>query len=280
MIRFPFATVLILAAVSFTSLHASNVVESPGSPAPGAASQFQISEKTQVPGHTLKPGNYTITVVDRLSDRMVLRITSPNGKEESTFLAVPATAAFPAQSSSGPINMRTTSNHGAALRGFVFADGTRAEFVYIKAEAVPLAKANDTTLVAIDPASEGRPDKSNLSPTDRKLVSLWMLTPTVVGNTPGMQAQRYQEASSSTPATASATQDHSQPSQPAPPTVVARNSPSPAPPTPTAPHRVAKPVAVLPHTASSQPLILLIGMLSLPAAVLVGRRRRLGVITR
>ena len=251
--------ILILAAMSFPSLHATNVAT--------PSAQFQISEKTQVPGHTLKPGSYSLQVVDHLSDRMVLRITSDSGKEESTFLAVPPTAAFPSQPGPGPVDMRAKGGHVAALRGFVFPDGTRSEFVYLKAEAVPLAKANNTTLVAIDPSSEGRPDKSNLSASDRQLVTLWMLTPTTIGKTPAIEAQRYQLAANTRP---EPPQDWSVPSsrtaRPAR-TVLASNS---AP----APHRVANPPAVLPHTGSSQPLILAFASFFLCAALFFGYRRR------
>ena len=46
----------------------------PGIATPGTVSQFDVSDKTEVPGHTLKPGSYSITVVDHLADRMVLRV--------------------------------------------------------------------------------------------------------------------------------------------------------------------------------------------------------------
>jgi hypothetical protein len=44
------------------------------------------------------------------------------------------------------------------LRGWYFAGAPSVlEFVYPKAEAVAIAKSNQATVPAIDPASEGRP---------------------------------------------------------------------------------------------------------------------------
>lgn len=69
----------------------------------------------------------------------------------------------------------------AAPKGFVFGDGTVAEFVYSKEEVAPLAKANSTKIVAMNPASEGRVAEPSLSSEDLKMVTPWMLTPTPVG---------------------------------------------------------------------------------------------------
>ena len=82
-----------------------------------------------------------------------------------------------------------------ALRGFVFANGTSVEFVYPKADAVALANANSATVVAIDPASEGRPELAKLTNSDMEMVNLWMLTPVRVGpgnGQKGIEAKRYQ----------------------------------------------------------------------------------------
>lgn len=261
------ALIMAISTMCPTSLLAAGLSPSTNNPTQGTTSRFQLTEKTQVPGHTLNPGSYAIVVLDRLSDRVVLRITSEEGKEESTFLAVPPTATFPGQATAGPVSMAAKGNHTTALRGYVFADGTRTEFVYRKADAVLLAKQNDTTIVAVDPASEGRPDKDDLSPTDRQLVALWMLTPTVVGKTAAIEAQRYQavaEAMKDMPQRAMGTVGRTSNS------LVAGNS-GPR------PHSVTNRIKVLPHTASSQPIVLLIGLLSAFASVFLNLRRRVKV---
>ena len=208
--------------------------ESPGT---GPAAKFTIAEQTQVPGKTLSAGTYTIRVVDHLADRMILRVEG--GGKPTTFLALPSNDLG---GNKGPVPLKAGVEGKAALRGFSFADGTSAEFVYPKGEAVGLAKANDKTVPAIDPASEGRSEATNgLSKTDMQMITLWMLKPTPVGpgdQGPGIKAERYQK--------------------------VASND-SPKPPRPR--------MKALPHTASDMPLVWLFGALSLGGAALLARRR-------
>ena len=165
----------------------------------GPTATFSVSDKIQVPGKTLHAGAYTIRVVDHLSDRMILRVER-KGKPDATFLALRKSRAI-TNSTPGPIRLDGGSK--SAMRGFVFTDGTVAEFVYPKGEAVGLAKANSTTIPAIDPESEGRGKEQNLSNNDLQMVTLWMLSPTLVGpneSKPGITAARVPAACSAHPA--------------------------------------------------------------------------------
>jgi hypothetical protein len=225
-----------LAATTRTSLPSNNGPET---------ASFNLSEKTQIPGKTLKPGDYTIRIVDHLTDRMIVEVDR-DGKEQATFLALPSST-LPKPSTAGPLLLN--GGRKAAIRGFSFDTGTLAEFVYPKAEAVGLAKANNTKIPAVDPASEGRSPDPKLSAKDMREVNLWMLSPTIVGpgsSGPGIQAERYQQvASASTP-----------------------------PPPPAQPRRAAKPLmTALPHTAGEGPAVALTGLCSLAAAGLLARRR-------
>ncbi len=237
--------------------------------ASGATSRLTISDDTQVPGKTLKPGDYTIRIVDHLSDRMIVRVER-NGKMQSTFLAVPSSGLT--KSGGGPITLGSGANAKSALRGFAFPNGTVAEFVYPKAEAVGLAKANDTKIPAIDPASQGMKGNPSLSPTDREMVTLWLLSPTPVGPdaAAGIKAERYQSpqvASASVPAAprkqapVSTVAHASQPAQ----SEVASAAPA-------AP-RTRPAMKALPHTAGIMPLVWLAGLFSLLGAVLLTGRR-------
>jgi hypothetical protein len=224
-------------------------IASYGSSAPGdtpgrgkVTAQFSVDEQTQIPSKILKKGDYTIRILDHLSDRMVLQVDQ-NGKLLSTFLALPSSG-LPKPASQGPITLGAGVNAKSAIRGFAFPDGTVAEFVYPKAEAVGLAKANDTKIPAIDPASQGLTGNPALSKTDREMVALWMLSPTPVGpndSGPGIKAERYQpqQASAATP--------------PRP-----RQHPA---------------VAALPHTAGYLPLVLLGAIVSTLGATVLTRRR-------
>ncbi len=249
---------------------------------PGTTVNFKVDEKTQVPGRVLKGGSYSITVVDHLSDRMILKISGDNGKEVALFLAVPSNGRISKQLSAGPIAVQLGAKN-PALRGFSFPNGAVAEFVYPKAEAVTLAKNNNTSVPAIDPTSEGRPKVSSLSNDDLQMVTLWMLTPTIVGTgKPGISAQRLQvaEASVPPPPAAPAAPAPAPARQPAPVRQPIAESAPPAPvqvsdaaPVVPKPRKVAHPIAQLPHTASNLPLWMLAGIFSLFAAMLLTVRR-------
>ncbi len=256
----------------------------PGFASAGTVSQFQVTDKTQVPGHQLKPGSYSITIVDQLNDRMVLRVNNSAGKEEATFIGLPAGSRLPKQGGQGPIAM-TAKGSNKALRGFTFADGSVAEFVYPKEEAVALAKVNSTTIPAVDPASEGRVATPNLSRTDMELVTLWMLTPTLVGQTAGIEAKRYDQVAEAstpppppapTPRVRTRTADVTVPAPVTSSAMVAPVAPAPV------PHAraVAHPIAALPHTASELPLVGLAGALSVLLASMLSFRRLFGAASR
>ncbi len=241
-----------------------------------APAQLTIQEETQVPGKTLKKGAYTIRVVDHLTDRMIIEVDR-DGKTQSTFLALPSSG-ISKPAGGGPIALGSGATSKAALRGFAFPDGTVAEFVYPKAEAVGLAKKNDTKIPAIDPDSQGMKGNPALSKQDREMVNLWLLSPTLVAgeSKPGIKAERYQPQTQT-----AAVVPPSQPQQPAS-TSAQRSAPvSKAAPLPqqvasaSAPARPkAKPVmSALPHTAGNLPLVWLIGLLSLAGASLITARR-------
>lgn len=240
---------------------------------------FSVSSPTEVPGKVLKPGSYTIRVVDHLSDRIVLRIENPDGKAATTFLGLPASAL--GSGGTGPVEWSGSPKGSKALRGFSFAGGSAVEFVYPKDEAVAIAKANSSKVAAIDPASDNLPAHTDLSRDDMQMVTLWSLSATRVGphDTPAIQAEHYKPSpttyaqSSPEPApgaSAASTGSVGASSN----TTVARSArpvprpaarPSPAPQQVATLHRPAV-VSSLPHTASSLPLVVLLTLLSFVAA--------------
>ncbi len=235
----------------------------------GSVTQLTLSEDTQVPGKTLKSGDYTIRIVDHLSDRMIIRVEK-NGKMQATFLAVPTSAL--GKAGSGAIPLGAGASAKSALRGFAFPNGTTAEFVYPKLEAVGLAKANDTKIPAIDPASQGMKGNPSLSATDREMVTLWLLSPTTVGPdaAAGIKAERYQA-----PQVASVTTPPAPRQRPVSSGTVAPSSSRQQDVTASAPAapRTRPAMKALPHTAGTMPLVWLAGLLSfLGACLMTGRR--------
>ena len=245
-----------------------------------SVTQLTLAQDTQVPGKTLKSGDYTIRIVDHLSDRMIIRVEK-NGKMQATFLAVPSSGL--GRTGSGAIPLDKGAGAKSALRGFAFPNGTTAEFVYPKLEAVGLAKANDTKIPAIDPASQGMKGNPSLSPTDREMVTLWLLSPTTVGPdaAAGIKAERYQQQVASVTPPAGVSPASAPRRQP-----IATAAPAPQPvqqdPVAVAPSAPARPktrpaMKALPHTAGTIPLVWLTGLLSLiGACLLTGRRLTAG----
>ena len=259
------------------------VYAAPGGDFVGATSTFAIDHKTEVPGLTLKPGEYTIRILDQLSDRMIVRIDSSTSKDHAIFLAVPSSSIASA-SESGVVNWSSPPKGTEAIRGFSFGTNRAVEFVYPKAEAVQLAKLNAAQVIAIDPESQGMPSPlKNLSKDDMQIVNLWVLALTTTGpnnKTTAILAQRYQGNKSATATMAANSQPVAAPSAPTPePTQLASvetpkqesqmwNS------SPTA--KRARPVmAKLPKTASSMPVVWLVGFFSFAGAFCLGIFRRM-----
>jgi hypothetical protein len=199
------------------------------------ASNITLSTRTEVPGMTLPPGSYSIRVVGRLSDRVILKVDEGDGKKSVDFLGIPNRAI---KGSPGVISWSQPIKGKAYLRGWVPpGSSSMIEFVYPKDQAVSIAKVNEAKVPAIDPASEGRSVDPTLSPEDMRLVTLWLLSSTRVGpsdSKPSIKAERYQTASYVQPKAA---------------------------------------VAALPHTASSLPMILVGALLSLATAIFLRWRR-------
>ncbi len=237
-----------------------------------------IDKATEVPGNVLKPGVYTIGIVDSLQDRMVVHIDGDSGKTHLLLLAVPKPAV--GVSGTHPVEWNAGGSGKHALRGYNFGDQF-AEFVYPKKEAVALANSNATGVVAIDPASEGRPELNKLTSQDREMVSLWMLSPVQVGpGQKGISAQHYagtapvqatNQPSVSTPASTTSsvasTRTVSPVASAATSTQVARLHP------PAALKTYRPAVKRLPQTGSEMPIVWLIGGASLLGALTMRTRR-------
>jgi hypothetical protein len=134
-----------------------------------------------------------------LSGRYVMRVEGLKVGTQYSFLALPnPEIAKPAVPGLVVWNHAADGKH--YLRGWYFPGAPSVlEFVYPKAEAVAIAKSNQATVPAIDPASEGRPVTiQGLSKSDLELVTLWLLTPTKVGpgDSAGIAAKRYSNIAS------------------------------------------------------------------------------------
>ena len=229
-----------------------------------------VDQKTAIPGHLLNPGDYAIRVVDHLKDRFILQVEDTSGNPISTFIGLhnPDFDPFVALKHQGPIFWTAAPKGEKAIRGFSFPNGNTVEFVYPKAEAVALAQLNTNSVPAIDPESEGRKPDPKLSPEDREVVTLWMLSATRVGpknGTPAIAAKRFvapaetaEAAPPPAPAPTSAPAIPPQAKQVRPaPVQIAKAEPAP---------RIHSTVKKLPQTASELPLTLLFSFVLLCSA--------------
>lgn len=252
--------------------------------APGDPTTFAVTESTKVPGLTLKPGTYSIRVVDHLSDRLIVRVDDAAGATHSTFLGV-QNSDMPQPGTPGAVTWPGKAGGTLAMRGFEFPDGGPVvEFVYPKEDAVAIAKENSAKVPAIDPASEGKVADPSLSKDDMEVVSLWMLSSTQVGppnaQKAAIAAEKFKPTTTEAvntppPPPAPAPAPVPQPSAAPAPTQMASAAVPPSPAEQAAPapkpHRAV--VSKLPKTGSDMPLVLLIGMGSLAGAAGLRVRR-------
>jgi hypothetical protein len=161
------------------------------------AQQIAIKRDLQIPGEVLKPGTYTLSVEDRMSDRAVVRITNAaDSNQHFLLLAVPSSE-LSAKAGKGIILFDAGDPTKQILRGWACASCSSAlELVYPKLEAAKITGDTGETVLAVDPESDKLP--AHLSPDDMKVVSLWLLSPERVEaghHGVGLKAAKYEVAS-------------------------------------------------------------------------------------
>lgn len=166
-----------------------------------------LQTKLQIPGDTLKPGEYTFSLEDRLRDRAILRISAKDNDKHYLILAAP-NANLPAGTQNGLVLFRSEPGKKQILRGWACPGCSPAlEVVYPKAEAAKITGESGEPVLAVDPAYDKLP--SNLSADDMKVVTLWLLTPqriTADNRGEGVSAAKYAGTTPIQTATANETQ--------------------------------------------------------------------------
>jgi hypothetical protein len=160
---------------------------SAGSPGDNSV-QVSLTAPLQIPETLLAPGKYTFTLEDRLPDRAIVRVTEPSGAQHY-LLTVPSSQL--ARTKGLIYFSAATEPH--SLEGWQCPGCIRPlEFVYPKDEAVKLTASTGKPILAFDPTYDKLPD--NLSPEDRRVVTLWLLAPkrvTADGRGEGLTAAKY-----------------------------------------------------------------------------------------
>jgi hypothetical protein len=106
---------------------------------------FTISGPVEIPGQVLSAGTYVFKLADTSSDRNVVQVF---GKDEKrlygTFLSIPDQRLHPAGKPIITFNERAAGSPEAVRAWFYPGDDFGHQFVYPKEKAVALAKANNT----------------------------------------------------------------------------------------------------------------------------------------
>lgn len=154
-----------------------------------ATENVTFDKPVQVPEAVLPPGAYKIHLEDRLADRAVVRITEPGGADHY-YLTVPSKKL---NSGIKGLIFLSAAPQSEVLYGWECSTCQRPlEFVYPKAEAIKLTAETGKPMLAYDPAYDKLP--ANLSPEDRKVITLWLLSPKTVtpdGKGEGLVAAKY-----------------------------------------------------------------------------------------
>ena len=115
-----------------------------------------IDSKLRIPGGQIDPGTYVLTIEKRLTDRLLVRLSSGNTSNYHILLAVPSEGLTSgADSSKGIILFNTSDNKQVQiLRGWLCPICTQGlEFVYPKGEAEKITVDTAQPTLAADPGA-------------------------------------------------------------------------------------------------------------------------------
>jgi LPXTG-motif cell wall-anchored protein len=193
---------------------------------------FTFSGPVEIPGQVLPAGTYVFKLLDSQSDRDIVQVFNKNQDHlYGTFLAIPDYRLRPSGKTIVTFEERAAGAPEAVRAWFYPGENFGHEFVYPKAKAVELAKANNQPVASMPnemAANTNQPSNSTQQPDTNALKQ----TPLKAQKPTG---EEYEITEVFTPPPAKQTAAAQQPTE-------------------------------LPKTASNLPLIALIGLLSLGTA--------------
>jgi hypothetical protein len=209
-----------------------------------------IDEPVQLPNATLQPGTYVMKLHDSPSDRHVVQVFSKDEKHlVTTILAIPNMRLRPTGKSVFAF-WEVPAGRPKALRAWFYpGDNFGQEFAYPKEEAVQITATNSSETV---PVNDTKPEE---------LAATEAAEPAAAEPAPATPVAAAEPAPAPAPVEVAAAQQ-----APPPPAAVSEPAPAPAPAVDTS-SQPNPPAQSLPQTASNVPLIGLLGLLSLAAAV-------------
>jgi hypothetical protein len=199
-----------------------------------------VKEKIQLPNVSLEPGTYTFKLLDSQSDRHIVQVFDKDGMHIiTTILAIPNYRLQPTDKSAFSF-WEVPAGQPPAMRAWFYpGDNFGQEFAYPKNMSTQIAAVANAPVPTITASSADEYKTAEVTSTDQTGKTSSLDTKTYTAEAAPAPAPEPQAA----PAPAPAPVPEPQAAAPAP-------APEPAP-------------AELPHTASSLPLIGLLGLISM-----------------
>ena len=109
-----------------------------------------FSNPVEIPGQVLSPGTYVFKLADSQSDRNIVQVFSEDQTHlYGTFLTIPDERLRPSGKTIITFDERTAGSPEAVRSWFYPGESYGHDFVYPKAKAVALAKANNTPVASM-----------------------------------------------------------------------------------------------------------------------------------
>jgi hypothetical protein len=134
---------------------------------------FTFSNPVEIPGQVLDAGTYVFKVVDSASDRNVVQVFSEDENHlYGTFLTVPDYHQRPSGKTIINFEERAAGDPEAVKAWFYPGDNYGHDFVYPRAKAAALAKANNQPVASMPDELAGKTTKPAKSMNDSSVAAL------------------------------------------------------------------------------------------------------------
>ena len=175
--------------------------------------EFTFNQPVELPGVTLPPGTYIFRFVDATTGKKVMQVQAKDASSKTYGMFLTISAQRPRPSDDAELRfLETPAGQPAAVKTWWYPGNTIGrEFIYPKSQAVRLAKATNSTVLATSAAANTdevrAADLSYVSPTGQETQLTDEQLVDVAANTPPVGATTQQSntsAQTSSPAAASA----------------------------------------------------------------------------
>jgi hypothetical protein len=134
---------------------------------------FTFSEPVEIPGQVLDAGTYVFKVADSASDRNIVQVFSEDENHlYGTFLTVPDYHQPPSGKTIINFEERATGDPEAVKAWFYPGDNYGHDFVYPRAKAAALAKANNQPVASMPDELAGKTTKPVKSMNESSVTAL------------------------------------------------------------------------------------------------------------